>query len=58
MGVCVFRVAWIYTVFAHYHELKVLYASYPISWIITALTHFICYLFLYKKLRRQWAAQN
>lgn len=58
MGVCVFRVAWIYTVFAHYHALEVLYASYPISWIVTALTHFICYLFLYKKLRRQWAAQN
>lgn len=37
VGVCGFRILWIYTVFqiAQYHTLPMLYASYAISWIIT-----------------------
>ncbi len=35
VGVCGFRIAWIYTVFQQFRTLTVLYASYPISWIIT-----------------------
>lgn len=42
-GACGFRILWILTVFAQNHDLIVLYASYPISWFITASIHMYCY---------------
>lgn len=36
LGSCVFRVAWIYTVFAHFHTVFSLYSLYIFSWSITA----------------------
>lgn len=52
-GVCVFRVVWIYTVFANFRSLKVLYISYPVSWGTTFLIQLIIFLFIYRKLRKQ-----
>ena len=49
-GACAFRVIWIYTVFQSSHTLETLYVSYPISWALTFLVHFICFLFAYRKL--------
>ncbi len=49
MGACVFRVAWIFTVFQMYHTQFSLYISYPISWTITFAAHFICFLVVRKK---------
>ena len=49
IGVCGFRIAWIYSVFyslANFQDpttLNYLYISYPISWIITFIAHMICY---------------
>ncbi len=51
VGVCGFRITWIYTYFRSHHSLKVLYASYPISWIITALLHSVIYLIWQRKNR-------
>jgi len=53
VGVCVFRVGWIYTVFASHRTLEVLYMSYPVSWTVTGLCHFVCFLFVKKKLTRR-----
>ncbi|MDY5015162.1 MAG: MATE family efflux transporter [Eubacteriales bacterium] len=53
LGSCVLRIIWIYTVFAVFHTLNILYISYPISWLITAGTHFICYLVIRKRLIRR-----
>ena len=41
VGTCVFRVIWIFTVCRAVDELWVVYLSYPISWGMTALTHFL-----------------
>lgn len=41
LGSCVFRIVWIYTVFQLFPSLECLYLSYPISWILTAGTHFV-----------------
>lgn len=49
-GVCVFRLIWIYTIFNYYHDLSILYWSYPISWLMTLTIHLICYFVIYKKL--------
>ena len=36
-GTCVLRLAWIYTVNAHYHDFKILLVIYPITWVVTGL---------------------
>ncbi len=42
---CFFRVIWIYTVFAYFHTLPVLYFSYPISWALAGIVQLIlCYV--------------
>lgn len=52
-GACLFRVVWIFTVFARFHSLTVLYISYPISWIITTAAHLLCYVKLRRKFPRE-----
>jgi Na+-driven multidrug efflux pump len=48
-GACLFRIVWIYTVFAAHHTQFVLYISYPISWTLTSVAYVICYLIIRKK---------
>ena len=50
MGSCVFRVAWIYTVFAHFRTIPSLYLLYIFSWLITAVAEIVCFTVNYKKL--------
>ncbi len=49
-GACGLRILWIFTVFAAYRSLDVLYLSYPVSWLVTALAH----LFTYRKIRKRF----
>ena len=49
LGACGIRVIWVYTVFAAFHTLEVLYMAYIISWTVTAGAHFICYLCVRKR---------
>ena len=44
LGSCVFRVIWVYTVFAYFQTIPSLYLVYVFSWIITALAE-IWYFF-------------
>ena len=48
-GACLFRIIWIFTIFAANRSLFVLYFSYPVSWALTATAHFICYMIVRKK---------
>ena len=50
MGSCVFRVVWIYTVFAYFRTIPSLYLLYIFSWIITAAAEIVCFAVSYKKL--------
>lgn len=49
MGSCVFRVVWIYTVFAYFHTILSLYSLYIFSWGITAIAEIIYFVYIYKK---------
>ena len=49
-GACLFRVVWIFSVFAMHRTLTTLYISYPVSWIITFTAHIICYIVIRKRL--------
>ena len=43
-GTCVFRIIYINTICRLYHELLVLYAIYPISWIVSIVLFVIAYI--------------
>ncbi len=53
LGACGLRILWIMTIFQipMFHSLNTIYFSYPVTWIITAGTHFICYLVIMKKMK-------
>ncbi len=49
LGACGLRLLWIATVFRVYTSLEVLYVSYPVTWAITTLAHFVCLMVVLKK---------
>lgn len=48
LGSCVFRIIWIYTVFAYFHTTTALYLVYIFSWTITAAAEIIHFKKCYK----------
>ena len=49
LGACGFRILWIFTVFALERNIIILYLSYPLSWILTDITHYVCYVIVKKR---------
>ena len=49
MGSCVFRVVWVYTIFARIHTIPSLYLLYPCSWALTAVAEMVYFVGSYKK---------
>lgn len=49
LGACGLRVVWIFTVFAYYRTPRILYISYPVTWTVTFLVHFVCFHIGYRK---------
>ena len=49
MGSCVFRVIWIYTIFAYFKTIPSLYLLYIFSWTITAVAEIIYFQAIYRK---------
>ena len=58
LGVCGMRIVWIYTIFQipEFHTPECLYASYPISWVITFLIQLAAFLIVFRKQARQEAS--
>ena len=50
MGSCVFRIIWIYTIFAWVHTIPALFLLYLFSWIITSIAEIIYFTVSYRKL--------
>jgi len=48
-GVCVLRVVWIMTIFKLYPTLSVVYAVYPLSWLVTIIALWLIFIVTYKK---------
>ena len=51
LGSCVFRLVWIYTVFASIHTIRSLYLLYPVSWSITAVAEITYFIWIFKRIR-------
>lgn len=56
IGACGLRLLWIFTFFQQtpFHTTTSLYLTYPASWIITFLTHVVCFMIVRRKLARRW----
>lgn len=52
LGSCVFRIVWIYTIFAYFKTIPSLYLLYVFSWGITALLEIIYFVKVYKQICR------
>ena len=52
-GACGLRIVWIFTVFAAFRSLDVLYLSYPVSWLVTAAAHMVTFRRVRRKLPRK-----
>ena len=52
-GACGLRIVWIFTIFQWHRSLFVLYLSYPVTWLVTAIAHFICFIVVRKKLEKE-----
>lgn len=66
VGSCLLRIVWIYTIFAWWpvpaeltsafavagYRMTVLYVSYPVTWVLTAATHFVCTAFAMRKFKK------
>ena len=55
-GSCVFRIIWVYTIFAHFHTIESLYLLYSFSWTLTAILEIAYFIHIYKKLPDKLAA--
>lgn len=51
LGACGLRILWIFTIFTipEYHTEFMLFLSYPLSWAITFIAHFICFIIMRRK---------
>lgn len=64
--VCGFRIAWIFTYFAAFKAtgaspedcLTILYASYPISWIMATLVHAACFIIFFGIAKKRAAREE
>lgn len=58
IGACGLRILWIYTAFAWFPTLEVLYMSYPVTWAVTALTQYTFYSLRIRKVKRVFAEKG
>ena len=57
LGSYVFRVAWVYTIFAHFHTIPALYLLYPCSWALTGFAEILYFVHCYKQSMKIFAQQ-
>ena len=51
IGACGLRVVWIYTIFAANPSIPVLFTSYPVTWILTAICLYAVFIYYMRKLK-------
>lgn len=50
-GSCIFRIIWVYTIFAYFHTMSSLYLLYIFSWSLTAIFEIIYFARVWKKIK-------
>lgn len=49
LGSCVFRIAWVYTIFARFATIESLFLLFPCSWAITAVAEIVYFRIIFNK---------
>ena len=57
LGSCVFRVIWVYTIFAYFHTISSLYLLYIFSWGLTAIAEIIYFFVSYHRALPQFGTR-
>ena len=52
IGSCVFRVLWVYTIFAQFHTIPSLYLFYLCSWTLIAIVEIAYFLYSFRKIKQ------
>lgn len=53
LGSCVFRIIWIYTVFAFFGTIESLYLLYVFSWFLTAVAEMVYFIKVFRRIRME-----
>lgn len=55
LGICGVRILWVCTVFQlpSFHNLMMLYVSYPVSWILTLIAQLAAFAILFRRMQRR-----
>ncbi len=51
LGSCVFRIIWIFTIFAMFKTIESLFLLYSVSWAITALAEIVYFVHIFRKVQ-------
>lgn len=54
IGSCLLRIVWVYTIFAVYHNIFVLYLVYPVSWFLTFAALITAFFILLRRETKKW----
>lgn len=56
IGACALRLVWLATLFRmeQFHSIKMIYITYPVSWVITFTAHIVCFIIVRKRLAKKW----
>lgn len=55
LSVCVFRIVWIFTVFAHFHTLVSLYLLFMVSWVLGGAAEYLYFRRAFREAERKLA---
>lgn len=58
VGICGFRVLWVYTVFEQYPTYAVILSVYPISWIVAMIPIIIAFFIVVKNVEKKYLSAN
>ena len=54
VGVCVFRIIWIATVFSMFGTQESLFTCYPVTWFLTTVAQAVTFIIIYKRKKREY----
>lgn len=54
-GTCLFRIAWVFTVFARFRDLHSLYIVFPITWVVTSAMVGASCFFVFRRISKRRA---
>lgn len=57
-GVCGIRMLWITLIFPLIPTYETAFYCFPVSWILTAIAHFICFLIVFRQIKRREAGKD